>query len=254
MEANRLKIKWAKGECAFGVIAPNLDANLAETIGLLGFDFYMVDAEHGPADPIAAENLVRACELTGATPLARVRSIDAKLVLQYMDTGLMGVMMPGVDTAEEAAALVDAVKYPPVGTRGLGPVRAARYLMGGQSQAEYVAMANRETLVLPQIETMKAVENLAEMTRVPGVDGFVIGPRDLAMDMGFIDGPKHPEVAEAIDGVFDRVRAAGLALGTVAGTGAQARQLAERGASLVLASVAGLLKNASADFLTAARG
>jgi len=253
MKPHTLKSRFAAGGAAVGVIAPNRDAVLAETLGLLGFDFYMIDGEHGALAASDAESLVRACECVGMPPLARIRSLDAKLILQFLDAGVMGVMMPGLSRRDEVEALVQAVKYPPMGQRGLGPVRAANYMLAGTVQAEYVHSANAHTLVLPQIEDIAAVDAVESLVTVPGVDGFILGPRDLAMSMGFIDGPKHPEVDAAIARVVAAVRGAGLVVGTVAGTGAQARTLIAQGHQIVLTSAANLLSNASSAFLTDAR-
>lgn len=253
MMAHTLKARFASGGSAIGVIAPNRDPVLAETIGLLGFDFYMIDGEHGALAASDAEQLVRACECSGIPPLARVRSLDPKLILQFLDAGVVGVMMPGISRRDEAEALVEAIKYPPVGARGLGPVRAANYMLGGMVQAEYVARANATTLVFPQIEDLAAVEAIDDIVSARGIDGVVVGPRDLAMSMGFVDGPKHSEVDAAIARVTASVRRAGLVVGTVAGTGAQARSLVAAGYQIVLTSAAALLANAASSFLTDAR-
>ncbi len=253
MRTHGLKARFAAGGAAIGVIAPNRDAILAETLGLLGFDFYMIDGEHGALSASDAEQLVRACESVGVPPLARIRSLDPKLILQFLDAGVMGVMMPGLSRRDEVEAFVHAMKYPPVGQRGLGPVRAANYMLGGVVQADYVQHANAHTLVLPQIEDIAAVDAVQSLVTVPGVDGFIIGPRDLAMSMGFIDGPKHREVDAAIARVVTAVRNAGLVVGTVAGTGAQARALIAEGYQIVLTSAANLLSNASSLFLSDAR-
>ena len=211
----------------------------------------MIDGEHGGISISDVTNLVRACELYDCTPLARIRSVDPKLILQYMDAGVMGVMMPTINTAEDVRILANAIKYPPIGDRGLGPVRASDYMQGAMSQLEYVAFANQQTLVMPQIETMACVENLEAICKVEGVDGFIIGPRDLAMSMGYYDGPKHKEVQEMLDTIFKRILDSGKWFGTVAGTSAQAESLIEKGASFILNSVQGLLKVRSNEFLTA---
>jgi 4-hydroxy-2-oxoheptanedioate aldolase len=145
--------------------------------------------------------------------------------------------------------LVEAVKYPPLGRRGIAAVRANDYLLGSMSQAEYVAFANEQTMILPQIETMEAVNNLDSLVHIEGVDGFIVGPRDLSMSMGFPDGPAHAEVREMVDLIFGVVRAAGLVVGTVASTGTEAQNLIERGAHIVLGSINGLLRVGAAEFL-----
>lgn len=249
MRTNLLKKRMRAGQACYGVISPTADPIIAEYIGLLGMDFYMIDGEHGPITASEVTNLVRACELHACTALARIRSVDAKLILQYMDAGVMGVMMPSINTVDDVKALVDAIKYPPLGKRGLGPVRASEYMMGPHTQAEYVEMANEETLVLPQIETMECVNNLDAMLEIEDVDGFIIGPRDLAMEMGYYDGPGHPEVRELIDKLFKKVLGAGKLIGTVAGTAEQAKVLEDKGATLILNSVQGLIKTAGKAFI-----
>ena len=249
-----LRAKLDARQPVVGVLATQADAGLAETVGLLGFDFFMLDCEHGTASPRDAEAVILGCERRGITPLARIGTMDPKTILQFMDAGLAGVMMPGVTSAEEAKALVDAIKYPPLGKRGLGPVRAASFMLGEQSQAEYVAEANRQTVVLPQIEDIAGLDVLDDLLAVEGVDGFVVGPRDFAMSMGFTDGPGHPEVKEALDEVYSRVIEGGKLLGTVAGTGDAARRLVERGVGLVLTSLTALLKPSSKAFLEGMRG
>ena len=248
-----IKTRMQAGEAVVGVLATQADAALAETVALLGFDFFMLDAEHGPTGPRDAEAVVLACERRGITSLARVGTKDEKTLLQYLDAGLGGVMMPGMVSRDQVRQLVDAVKYPPLGARGLGPVRAADFMLGGRSQADYVAFANAQTLVLPQIEDAACLDCLDEMLAVEGVDGFVVGPRDLAMSMGFTDGPGHPEVQDAIERIYDAVLESGKVLGTVAGSGDQARQLVERGVRFVLTSLTALLKPSSKAFLSGMR-
>ncbi|HEX9988671.1 MAG TPA: aldolase/citrate lyase family protein [Chloroflexia bacterium] len=253
MKENLMKVKLKKGEPVFGLLSPNYDPSLAEVLGHLGFDCYMVDCEHGNGGPMEVEHMVRACETVGVTPLARVRSTDPKLLLQFMDTGLMGVMMPGIIDADDVKRLVEAVKYPPVGRRGIGPVRANDYLFGSMSQGDYVRFSNEQTLLLPQIETMEAVRNLDSLIKVEGIDGFIVGPRDLSMSMGFYGGPAHDEVSAVINDVFDVVIGAGLVVGTVAGTGEAAKALVDRGARIILGSVNNLLRVGAASFFQAVR-
>ena len=240
MKENTTKTKIAAKQPVYGVISPTIDPIICEYLGFAGLDFYMIDAEHGAISPSDITNLVRACEVAGCTPLARVGDLNEKLILQFIDAGVVGIMMPGCSTVSDVERLVAAMKYPPIGNRGLGPVRSADYMMK-MSQLEYVNFSNAQTLVLPQVEDMEAVKNLKEMVKVKGVDGFIIGPRDLAMSMGFYDGPAHDEVKRVIDEIFDIVLSAGLMVGTVAATAEQAEALTKKGAGLILNSVQGLL-------------
>jgi len=251
MKENKLKNRIAAGKTCFGVISPTVDPIICEYIGLNGFDYYMIDGEHGAITPSDVTNLVRACEVTDCTPLARINTVDPKLILQFMDAGIMGVMMPTIDTVEDVRLLVDSIKYPPVGKRGLGPVRSSDYMQGRMNQEEYVHFANEQTLVMPQVESMACVKNLKEMCAIPEVDGFIVGPRDLAMSMGFYDGPGHPEVKQMLDDIFKTILDNGKFFGTVAGTTEQAEALIDKGASMILNSVQGLLKIRSKEFLKA---
>ncbi len=251
MKENQLKKKISEGKAGFGVISPTIDPTICEYIGLLGMDFYMIDGEHGAITASDVTNMVRACELRNTTPLARIRSVDTKLILQYMDAGIMGVMMPSIDNADDVKRLVEAIKYPPFGKRGLGPVRASDYMQGSMTQAEYVSFANKQTLVLPQIESLECVKNLPELCKIDGVDGFIIGPRDLAMSMGFYDGPGHDEVKKVLDEIFSTILASEKWFGTVAGNADQAEALISKGASMIMNSVQGLIKTSGNAFLQA---
>lgn len=249
-----LRAKRRAGEAVHGLLSPDFEPALIETLGLVGFALYILDTEHGPAGPREAEAVVRACEGAGILPLVRPRGPDPKLILQYLDAGMAGVMLPGVRSADDVRELVAAVKYPPLGRRGIAAVRANRWLLGRETQAEWVARSNAETLVLPQVETREALERVEELAAVPGLDGFIVGPRDLSMALGFSDGPAHPEVEAAIDRVAAVAREKGLLVGTVAPTGARAKDLAARGLTILLHSVTALLKTGAEAYFRAARG
>jgi 4-hydroxy-2-oxoheptanedioate aldolase len=253
MRENRTKAKLKHGEPVFGVISNSADPMLAELIGLTGFDYCMLDAEHGGVSPSDATNFVRACEVTGITPLVRVGQREAKLVLQYMDAGMLGVMMPGLESTDDVRMLVAAVKYPPLGQRGLGMVRAADYMLGDFRQADYVAFANEHTLVWPQFEEAQLLPVLAEMASVPGVDGIVIGPRDLSMAMGHYDGPEHAEVQRVIDEVIGTLNRMAVPVGITAATGAGARRQLQRGARIILNAVPSLIQHSAHEYLEGAR-
>lgn len=249
-----LRQRLADGSAVFGLLSPDTDGSLVEMVGLLGFDLFILDTEHGSAGPREAESFARACEVVGMAPLVRPRGLDPKLILQYLDVGMQGVMLPGVRTVDEVRQLVAAMKYPPQGLRGINGVRANRWFLAGEAQDAWVLRANAETLVLPQIETVEAMERVSEIVKVSGVDGVIIGPRDLSMAMGFRDGPGHPEVEEAIDRITRTALAAGLLVGTVASTGERAKTLVGKGHKIVLHSVGALLRTGAEEFFRAAQG
>lgn len=251
MKENLLKKRLLDKKASYGVISPTTDPAVCEYIGLCGMDFYIMDAEHGPLTIAEVAHMIRACESAGVTPLARINSLDEKMILQYFDAGCMGVMMPGTNTVEDCRKLVECVKYYPQGKRGLGPVRSASYMAGALSQAGYLKFSNEQTLVFPMIETRECLANLKEMVMVDGVDGFILGPRDLALSMGFTDGPAHDEVKAVINEAIAVVTGAGKIFGTVAATAEQAKDLSGKGVTLLLNSVQGLLTSSAKLFMAA---
>jgi 4-hydroxy-2-oxoheptanedioate aldolase len=250
MRENKSKTKLKQGMPIYGVLSSSPDPYLAELIGLVGFDFYMLDAEHGPLTPGDAVNVVRACDAVDVTPMVRVGQVDMKLVLQYLDAGMMGIMMPGLTTAVSIQNFVSGSKYPPVGTRGFGPGRSANYMLGTPAeQATYVAQANEQILLLPQFEEIHLLDKLPELTAVPGIDGFLIGPRDLALSMGYADSANHADVQQRIDDAIQVIQQAGLWVGITAGSQAGAQQQIARGVQIILTTVPGLLQAGARQML-----
>jgi 4-hydroxy-2-oxoheptanedioate aldolase len=246
---NKAKCKLKAGQPAYGVISTSDDPQMAELFGLAGFDYYMLDAEHGLLDATQAVNVIRACEQVNITPMVRIGSKDPKLVLPYLDAGMLGVMMPGLETSDEIRMLVNAVKYPPVGKRGMGASRASGYISVGKEAVDYINFSNEQTMVIPQFEDAALMEHFEEMISQPGVDAVVIGPRDLSLNMGFPDGPDHPEVQEMIDRVITICRRQGVAAGITAGTRADAESQVARGATMILTMAQSVIAAGSRDFL-----
>ena len=249
IQENRTKRKLNAGQPAYGVISTSDDPQLAELFGLAGFDFYMLDAEHGLLDPAQVVNVIRACERVNMTPLVRIGPKDPKLVLQYLDAGMMGVMMPGLETLDEIRMLVNAVKYPPVGKRGMGLTRASGYIATGNEAVNYINFSNEESMVIPQFEDAALIDHFEEMISQPGVDAVVIGPRDLSLNMGFPDGADHPEVQQMIDKVVAVCKKCGVAAGITAGSRADAAKQVARGATMILVIAQLVIYAGSREFL-----
>ena len=250
IQPNLTKQKLKQGLPVYGVISTSDDPQLAELFGLSGFDYYMLDAEHGLINPAQAVNVIRACERTNITPLVRIGPKDPKLVLQYLDAGMLGVMMPGLESVEEVKMLVDAVKYQPLGKRGMGISRASAYTSySGTSAPEYINFANENTMVIIQFEDEKLLPNFPAMCAVPGVDACIIGPRDLSLNMGFPDGPNHLEVQTVIDQAIAIMKNADISAGITAGTRTDAAKQIARGANMILAASQLLILSASKEFL-----
>ena len=222
IKTNKMKAKILAGEPVFGVSVTFPAPEIAEMIGNAGYDWVMIDAEHGSHSPEDVYAMVLACELYDVTPIVRPQINQADIILRYMDRGAMGVQVPHVNTADEAEAAVRAVKFYPHGDRGLGGGRKSY----GMSTPDFIEAANRETLVCVQIEHMKGAENLDEILEVDGVDVFFIGPSDLSQSMGFPGQRTNPEVQKVLAECFRKIHAAGKASGTPGGPSEAAENVA----------------------------
>lgn len=239
MRENRVKRRLRAGEVVVGCFIPYPSPELAEICGYLGFDFVLIDAEHGRITEESAYHMVLAAEVAGATPIVRVPFGHRQVILRYLDLGAAGVMVPQVNTPEEAVAVVEACRYHPNGRRGVAGVRAAEFGLT-KPLSEYVQEANAETLVIVQIESIAAVERLEEYLAIPGIDVLFVGPNDLAQSMGYPGQPLHPAVQAVIDDIVRRV-AGRVPLGTTAPTPELAQRQLERGFLMLAANTTALL-------------
>lgn len=252
MRKNLVKGKILSGGTAYGVFCNLYSPMIVELVGHLGFDFALLDAEHSPVGVESCEHMVRAADSVGLTTFIRVAMNIRQNILRYLDIGAMGVMLPQISTRAEAEAVVEAVKYPPQGKRGLGPARAADYGLTPSLQ-EYTIKANQETLVAVQIETMGAVNNLDEFLSIEGIDIFFIGPSDLSASMGYVGEPNHPEVQAMIEKLVHRIRTAGRVAGTVAYTHEALAKAKERGFQFIAHGITGMITKSGREYLEIAR-
>ncbi len=194
MRENTLKQKLQAGKAVFGVMITFPSAPVVEMLGQLGFDWVLLDNEHGNISVDNVEDLVRAADLTGIAPIVRPVGNRPEIIAPFLDRGAWGVQVPHVNTAAEAEASVDAVKYYPLGHRGIfSRSRPANYGFSGSTE-DYIKQANDNTLVCLMLEEVEAIENLDELVRVDGVDVYFIGSGDLSQSMGFPGQQTHPEV------------------------------------------------------------
>jgi 4-hydroxy-2-oxoheptanedioate aldolase len=213
MRENTLKQKLNAGGAVFGVMITFPSPQVVEMLGCLGFDWVLIDNEHGSITVDNSEELVRAAELTGIAPIVRPVSNKPEIIAPFLDRGAWGVQVPHVNTAEEARAAVDAVKYYPQGHRGIfSRSRPAGYGFSG-STGDYVADANRNTLVCLMLEEVEAIDNLEEMVAVDGIDVFFIGSGDLSQSMGYPGQQTHPEVQALMEKGVTVIREAGRVAG-----------------------------------------
>lgn len=250
---NTTKHRLRAGETVVGCFYPYADANLAEYLALLGWDFLVFDGEHGPLEAADLHDLVRAAEVRGVTPIARVATNQPHLILRALDTGAHGVHVPWVNTAEEAVAAVRAVKYQPEGLRGLAGVRAADWGVA-EPLADYVVRANRETLVVVHVETAAAVNRIDELVAVGGVDVLFIGPSDLSHSLGVTGQVDHPAMREALARVASAVVGSDTALGIMVKSTGMADEWRERGATYITTSLTSVLQPGAHQYVAATRG
>lgn len=251
MKPNKMKAKLIAGEPAFGVSMMIPSPQICEMAGKLGFDWVLIDCEHGTISLETVEILAMAAEASGITPIARPKTKSPDDILGVMDRGVMGVQVPHVNTAEDARQVVEAVKYHPIGKRGLAAgTRPADYGFG-KSTGQFVEISNRETLICVQLEEEEAISNAEEILQVDHVDVFFIGPSDLSQSMGYPGNPKAPPVQKAIDSTFEKIVAAGKIPGTPAGAPA-IKDILGKGVLYTYTHITKLLQNATAEFFTAA--
>ena len=226
---------------------------LVEMAAKMGFDWVLIDCEHGTINPETVETLAMAAQANGITPIARPRTKSPADIQQVMDRGVMGVQVPHVNTADDARAVVNAVKYHPIGKRGLAAgTRPSNYGFG-LTQSEYVEQANSETLICVRFEDRAAVENADEILQVDHIDVFFIGPSDLSQSMGHPGQYDEPSVAQAIDSTFQKILEAGQVAGTPANEDKIAATL-DRGVLYTYTHVTKLLGAGADAFFSQARG
>ena len=224
---NRLKRRLEAGKASLGVWLQMGEPSIAEIASLSGYDFIIIDNEHGPGSLETTVHMMRAAQATDCTALVRAAGSDGDYLKRLLDAGAEAVMIPMVETAEEAAAIVRACRYPPEGRRGYSSptVRASGY---GHA-ADHAMRANQELLITVQIESTEAVEHAAEIAAVDGIDCVFIGANDLAGSMGHMGNLDHPDVVARIADCIAAVRGAGKPLGTIPRPGASVIKLAAEG-------------------------
>ena len=253
MKKNLMKEKLRAGEPAFGVSVMIPSPQIVEMVAAAGFDWVLLDCEHGTLTLESVELMAMAAEASGITAIARPVTRSPEHILQVLDRGVMGVQVPHVNTAEDARQVVQAVKYHPLGSRGLAAgTRAAVYDSHG-TLADHVKAANEATLIAIQLEEGEAIRNIDELLKVDGIDVFFIGPSDLSQSMGHPGNPKAPVVADAINSSFRKMVAAGRTPGTPATTEA-VRDVLDKGVRYIYTHLPRLLSGSAKTYLQAARG
>lgn len=235
LPVNRFKQALREGQPQIGLWLGLADAYCAEICAGAGFDWLLLDGEHAPNDLRSLLAQLQSIAAYEAQSVVRIPIGDTVLIKQTLDLGVQTLLVPMVESAEQATSLVRATRYPHAGVRGVGSAlaRASRW----NRIPDYLQRADAEICLLAQVETVAGLENLDAIARVEGVDGVFIGPADLAGSLGHLGNPAHPEVQRAIEDGIERIRAAGKAAGILSADEALARRYLSLGCGFVAVGV-----------------
>jgi 4-hydroxy-2-oxoheptanedioate aldolase len=249
MRPNALKARFARGEAAYGVNLMFPSVQMVETFAHLGFDWVLIDCEHGAISVESLDALTMAADASGIVPIVRPPSNDPAAILRVLDRGAHGVQVPHVESAEDARRAVSAARYHPLGERGLAAgTRATAYGIGFDAQA-HVERSNRDVLVVLQLEHRAALAHLDEIVAVEGADVFFVGTNDMSLSFGFPGKYDEPVVREAIERCFAAVAAAGKTIGCSGGA-ADVKRYRDAGARYLYTNFAGILADGVKAFRT----
>jgi 2-keto-3-deoxy-L-rhamnonate aldolase RhmA len=209
-----LKRRMRAGEVVLGAWMDLVDPCVAELMAGIGFDWILIDSEHGPIDISTLQTMLIGMKGSPTVPIVRVPWNDQVVIKRTLDVGAMGLVVPLVRTAQDVRDAISYAKYPPQGVRGCAPRRPSDY---GRKYHEYLEHANDAVIVIVQIEHAEAVKNLDEILRVPDLDGIFVGPADLSNSLGYVGRPDAPEVQAVIDQVLQKAHAAGVCAGVAVG-------------------------------------
>lgn len=248
---NPLREKWSGGDAVLGAWCSTTNALAAEAMAVAGYDYVCVDLQHGAVSYSDALPMLVAIAGRGAAPLCRVPVNDAAAIGKVLDAGALGVIVPLVNTAADAARAVAACRYPPRGVRSFGPVRAAS-VMGTRDVADL-----ERVVCAVMVETRAGLDNLAAIAATPGIDAIYVGPSDLALGLGLPPGLERPEPEHdaAIAAIRDACAQNGIVMGIHTSSGALAARRLGQGARMVtVVSDLDLVRAGAATELTVANG
>jgi 2-dehydro-3-deoxyglucarate aldolase len=242
---NTFKSSINKGEVQIGCWSSLTSPITAEILGLAGFDWIVLDAEHAPNELSSLIVQLMALKDSSSAPVVRPEWNDPVLLKRLLDAGFYNFLIPFIDTVEDAKMAVRATRYPPEGIRGISvSMRGNRY----GTQADFFEKVNQNIAIIVQIESREAVDNVSDIVAVEGIDAVFIGPSDLAAGLGHLGDPSHPEVQEAIRQIVAAAKNASKAVGILATVESDARRYLEMGMTLVaVGSDQGLLRKATQE-------
>ncbi len=247
---NMLKRNLYQGKTCFGTWIFSGNPTSADILKNFGFDWFVIDSEHSPIGPETISHMIQVTEGSKVIPLVRVGLNDQYLVKLALDAGAYGVVVPLVNSRADAERAVSFAMYPPRGIRGAAGTRASRY---GLDSKEYLRTANAEIMVIAQVETKSALDNIDEILDVEGIDVAFVGPSDLTMSLGLIDDRSNARVTEAMNKVVKACKNRGKIPGVMASSTEEVKGAIERGFRFIsLASDAKFLTQGARAFLSAA--
>jgi 2-keto-3-deoxy-L-rhamnonate aldolase RhmA len=252
MKPNRMKAKLLSGRAALGCSMMFSSPQIVEMLGHAGFDWVLLDCEHGSLSLSDVEVMAMAADAVGISSIARPRTNSNADIQSVMDRGVMGVQVPHVNTAEDARRAVSAVKFGPGAGRGLAAGTRPDNWGFGAKMSDFTAAANEQSMVCVQIEHESAIQNVDEILKIEGVDVFFIGPSDLSQSMGYPGNSNAPAVAKAITEARDKI----IAAGKIAGMPATSENLASvvrSGVRYVYAHLPKVLGAGASGFIGAIR-
>lgn len=252
-EKKGLRQRIKNSEVVFGPFIKLSCPQVVEIAGRAGFDFVILDTEHAPLTAESVENLVRAAEVAGTSPIVRVYENRPALISRCLDVGAQGILVPHISNKEQAEALAKAARFAPKGERGVCCyVRAAQFSQ--IDRYRYFDEANDNTIVVAMIEGKEGIANLDEILLVPGLDVIFIGPYDLSQSLGVAGQVTSPEVVGEMQRVAKKAQAHGLAVGTFVDDVADAKKWMGLGVQLISYSVdVGIIYKAMRDVIAALR-
>ena len=227
MVNNKLKKIFSEGKTAIGSFVLCNAPDLVEILGITGFDFVIIDNEHGPLGHESSQHLIRAAELRGITPIVRVPDTMESTILHTLDVGAHGIQVPQVNSPEAAKSIVQFSKYHPIGKRGVAFPRSADY--GLTELDRYFEYENNQTLIVVHCENTSCLENLDAICLIPEIDVVFLGPYDMSQSMGITGQISHPRIQEAAKKVVETTKKYGKIAGIFAANGAVAKERAAQG-------------------------
>jgi 4-hydroxy-2-oxoheptanedioate aldolase len=245
-----LREQWHAGQPTFGVWLAMPSAVSAEAAARVGYDYVCIDTQHGAIDYQMSVTMTQAILLGGGHPVARVPWNEPGIIGKMLDAGLQGVIVPMVNTASQAEAVVQSSRYPPLGSRSFGPV------MSGMREVNYHALSGGTVAVIPMIETVEAMQNLDAILSVPGIDAIYVGPADLSASLGLKpqNNDDEPKFMEALEYIVAGCRKAGVVPGIHATAALVAKRIEQGFQMITVTSDVLAMRGLLAADLATARG